>query len=732
MELDVVDAALKYDPAWPIAENINAKVIVSNNITHGYVKSASVYNSVLDNLNVELMPKDEIFELEVSSDIKGPAADILTLFKETSLKDIFGSNIDSWQSTGSYSANISFAMPLVNESVPVIKVGGELYGVGLEKSDANFQLTKLYGDISYTTWNGLAAKKLAGIIWKKKFNADIKTSDKKTIVNINGAIEIAEVQKWLQQPILGFADGTAQVEGELIIANTENGGVELVIRSLLEGVIIDLPKPFFKARQESTIFKARVGLAGSNYPVTLTIGDLAKVSLLSGSKDEKFKAIVVVGEKNLTALPDAGLALTGAVNKVSLEDWLLVIDRYERFAKEVKPFEKEAANSSSSPMFIDGLEIGELDAFGQIINNSIVGLQFIDGRWAANLKHERLRGSILLPSETDQLELNLDYIHLPLNADEFNEVGSSDLLVKKPLGIDIDALGNVDPSQYIPISVVSRSTFINNANLGSWAFNFRPSHSGAVISGIKADINGLRLSGFDSEQGGDLVWSVNNGVMTSDFSGIFEADNIGELFEAQGIAQPIISDRARFIANVNWPGSPAAIALKRVNGDIQIDMHDGQFLQTTGTATGALKLLGVLNFNNLVRRLQLDFSDLYKRGLSYKSVNGIMVFNNGTLEIEEPLHVRGPSSDFKMTGNLDLDQETIAGELVITLPISANLPWIVALVGGVPAAAGTYLASLIFKDQLNKLTSAVYKISGKWSEPAIIFDRLFDTDKKKQ
>ena len=140
----------------------------------------------------------------------------------------------------------------------------------------------------------------------------------------------------------------------------------------------------------------------------------------------------------------------------------------------------------------------------------------------------------------------------------------------------------------------------------------------------------------------------------------------------------------------------------------------------------------MLNFNNLVRRLQLDFSDLYKKGLSYNSVDGIMLFDNGLLKIEEPLHVKGPSSDFKMTGSLDLDQETIVGELVVTLPITSNLPWIVALVGGVPAAAGTYLASLIFKEQLNKLSSAVYTISGTWSEPKIAFDRLFDIKKKKK
>jgi uncharacterized protein (TIGR02099 family) len=726
VELDATDAALKYDPAWPVAENIATKVIVSNGDTRGYVKSATIYDSVLSNINVDVIPKDGIIDLEVSGDIDGPAANILTLFKETSLKEMLGPAVDTWQSTGNYSATINLAMPLVSGAAPKIVITGELHDVDLEKSDANLQFTKLHGDISYTTDNGLSSENIDGGLWGQNFQANIKTLDQQTVVNLKGAIEITEVQQWLQQPVLGFAVGKAQVEGELIIANENDGGVQLKIRSSMNGVAIDLPEPFFKAREEIMIFNANIGLAGGNYPAILSLGDLVTMSLVPGSVNKDFKGVVAVGGEKLAVLPDAGMVLTGSINKVSLEDWLAVIDRYDRFASVAEQAENKTTNQSSSPVSIDGLKIGEFDAFGQTIYHSIVGLQLVDGRWTADMEHERLRGRALLPNKTEQLRLDLDYIYLPLVVDVVSDVETTNRVVEKTIAADIDALGDVDPTQYMSMSVVSRSTFIDDTNLGSWTFKFSPSDSGAIISGIKADVSGMRVSGFDDEQGGDLFWTINNGVMKSEFSGILSANNVGKIFEAQDMAPPIVSEKARFITNVSWTGSPAAITLKGFNGDIQIDMRDGQFLQTAGTATGALKLFGVLNFNNLVRRLQLDFSDLYKKGLSYSSVDGIMLFNNGLLKIEEPLHVRGPSSDFKMTGSLDLDQETIDGELVVTLPITSNLPWVVALVGGVPAAAGTYLASLIFKKQLNKLSSAVYKISGTWSEPVIAFDRLFD------
>ena len=732
VELDATDAVLKYDPGWPIAENIATKVIVSNGITRGYVKSATIYNSVLDNINVEVIPKDGIIELGVSGDIDGPAADILKLFKETSLKDILGSNADTWQSTGHYSANINLAMPLVRGVVPNINIVGELHDVDLEKNNANLQFTKLGGDISYTTQNGLSAKNIDGNFWGRNFQADIKTLEKKTLVNIKGSVEMAEVQEWLQQPILGFAVGLAKVEGELMIANEDNGGVQLAIRSTMKGVAINLPEPFFKAREETMPFKVNVGLASGSIPVTLSLDDLAKMSLLTGSANEQFRAIVSVGGEKVAALPEVGMALTGSVNNVLLDDWLSVIDQYKQFTKVTQKTGSDAASPGANSIFIDDLKVGELNAFGQIVNHSVIGLHFVEGRWMADIEHERLRGKAWLPSDTEQLKLELDYIHLPLVDNTSGDIETADIQKMNPFIEAVDPLVDLDPSQYLDMSVISRVTHVNDIDLGSWAFEFNSSDNGAVISGIKADVSGMRISGFDDEQGGDLYWTTDNGVIKTEFSGILSAGNVGRIFEAQEMAPPIISKKARFVTNVSWAGSPAAIALKRFDGDIQIDMRDGQFLQTDSAAAGALKLLGVLNFNNLVRRLQLDFSDLYKKGLSYNSVDGIMLFDNGVLKIEEPLHVRGPSSDFKMTGSLNLDQETIAGELVVTLPITSNLPWIVALVGGVPAAAGTYLASLIFKEQLNKFSSGVYNISGTWSEPKIVFDRLFDIKKKKK
>jgi uncharacterized protein YhdP len=68
----------------------------------------------------------------------------------------------------------------------------------------------------------------------------------------------------------------------------------------------------------------------------------------------------------------------------------------------------------------------------------------------------------------------------------------------------------------------------------------------------------------------------------------------------------------------------------------------------------------------------------------------------------------------------------VEGELVVTLPVANNLPWVAALTAGLPVAAGVFLLSKVFESQVNRLTSLVYAVGGSWDDPLVKFDRVFD------
>ncbi len=60
--------------------------------------------------------------------------------------------------------------------------------------------------------------------------------------------------------------------------------------------------------------------------------------------------------------------------------------------------------------------------------------------------------------------------------------------------------------------------------------------------------------------------------------------------------------------------------------------------------------------------------------------------------------------------------------------MGSNLPWVAALVGGLPAAAGVYVVSKVFEEQMDSFSSAVYEISGTIQEPELTFKNIFDDE----
>jgi len=133
----------------------------------------------------------------------------------------------------------------------------------------------------------------------------------------------------------------------------------------------------------------------------------------------------------------------------------------------------------------------------------------------------------------------------------------------------------------------------------------------------------------------------------------------------------------------------------------------------------------------LVRRLRFS-DDLLRRGLSYEQINGSLKINDGIVDIVDRLQIIGPASPFQVSGQLDLAQQTIDGNLYITLPLSDNIPWMsgIAVLNNLinwQVAVGVFLFDQIFGDQVDSLTSAQYTLKGPWDGLEPRLNQVFGT-----
>jgi hypothetical protein len=175
--------------------------------------------------------------------------------------------------------------------------------------------------------------------------------------------------------------------------------------------------------------------------------------------------------------------------------------------------------------------------------------------------------------------------------------------------------------------------------------------------------------------------------------------------------------------DVVWPGGPQAFAAEALEGSVRLNLGRGRFVDPPEGTSGTLRMVSFLNLAGIVNRLRL--SHLFEAGIPFDSVQSEAFFHSGTAEVPAMI-VQGASSGFQFSGVTDLVSQTVEGELVVTLPVANNLPWVAALAAGLPIAAGVFVVSKVFQKQVNRFSSGVYKVSGPLDKPGVSFDRIFD------
>jgi len=151
---------------------------------------------------------------------------------------------------------------------------------------------------------------------------------------------------------------------------------------------------------------------------------------------------------------------------------------------------------------------------------------------------------------------------------------------------------------------------------------------------------------------------------------------------------------------------------------LQFDLRNGQITEAKGNSA-LLRLFGILDFNNLFKRLRLDFSDLYKSGITFDKLVGKYHLEDGVAKTQEPLIMRGASADLTAEGSLSLINRTVDKRVDVILPLTGNTPLAAVLLGAPQVAGALFLIDKLIGDKINEATKLSYTLTGPWREPVL-------------
>jgi uncharacterized protein YhdP len=401
------------------------------------------------------------------------------------------------------------------------------------------------------------------------------------------------------------------------------------------------------------------------------------------------------------------LRIKGHAALLQADDWFALVKQYFGGLRP-DPGSGPGAHQARAPLKIavDELRADSVQILAQELHNVVFNLVLESERWALVLTTDWLRGELSQAASGDPLRLAVEYLDL----DRLPEA--------KPYGTGNDTAWDIPT-----VDVTLSNLYQSGQRLGELRFLLHAQSDVFTADSITGELAGL---GLRTGKPGRVAWQRGTDAHT-ELHAEFHFADLGQTLAYFGY-QPIVeTEGGEFKVGLRWPGAPQDFSLSQAQGSMQVDIGSGSFLEATAGATGALRVVSILNLADIVQRLSL--SQMFESGIPFDSVQGEVDVADGMLRIAR-MDVQGGSS-FQFSGVSDLQAKSLEGELVAILPVVNNLPWIAALAASLPVAAGVYVVSQVFNKQVNRLSSAVYTIGGTWNDPEVSFDRIFNNTPEK-
>lgn len=692
---NVTDGILDYTAGWPRLHGIDTDVRFHGRSLQINADAADVFGSNVTGAQVtiaDLTGRPAV--VNVVGSARGPTADVARFIMESPLRNKFGEYLGGIEAEGRSRLDLDLALPLANQPA---RVRGTLYfdDSTLRLKDVDMDIAGIEGALDFHE-SGLRGRGIRAHLLDQPAVIDVRSEREgaayATVFDAQGTADAAAIAKRFFPALASRVEGETPWRGSLKVMSSQKGGTRLQISSPLTGVAIELPEPLAKTVDQ----ERRLTL---NLPLPLK-GRRAMRVRYGAELDAH---LLLASESGGMALRRGELRLGGGTAQLPDEDVLRVHGRVQRLAvaewlglrETVNP---AVAGTATGLLAADVLLTSDvLQVMGQTFNSTTLRARRTPQAWEVELDGPAVAGTSRMSNGESAL-LSAEFARLYLASPASNDA------VGKAAGGDIAS----DPRS-LPNSQVRVNDFrYGKLELGTVALRTLRTEHGMHIESLtgQSPLHKLDVQGR---------WEVENGRQQSAFSIAFDSEDVGGTLRQMGYADVIEDGKMDADMNVTWAGGPGEFALARAAGAISFKIRDGRLLDVN---PGAGRVLGLLSFQALPRRLSLDFSDFFQKGLAFDRIEGDFRVKNGVAETDN-LSMNGPAARIIARGRVGLIDEDYDQRVTVIPNMSAGLPWAGALAGGVATGAAMFLLERLLKQQIDEMGRIEYRVTGPWTAPVV-------------
>ncbi|MEE3029565.1 MAG: YhdP family protein [Pseudomonadota bacterium] len=727
--VDIEQGDFLFAPDWPALNNLDLSLYFVNNALVMESPSATLAGMKISDMSAAIPSFSPDARLIIYANGTGTGDALTALMMDSSLKKSLGKVLnEDVQIGGPLTADIKLDIPFKGKDV-VASGTAHLSNNPVFVATTNMLFDKASGEVSFVNGD-IDASGLQAQFLKQPVNLSLSGRQGDTYdlnVELGGRWHVHPLANYVNTDLTEYIDGESDWNTTVQLSLSNSGfNYTANLTADLTATQSVLPAPFDTPAGSSLplLITSKGDSKASN--VEASLGDNIRFDGVLPHKEMQFsRAHLALGESDIANI-GTGFSISANLPQADVQEWFTTInmllsgkgkDTSTAVAKtnaqsSIQSNESKKANLFGTPSRIFA-KADKLNFAGHSIKDAQLSATERNKDWILDLASPQARATIRINSDLDEqgIEINADYLSLekPVEAVGTTKADSEsgvELATNSAMpNEEGESPYNIDPNTLPPIYFYCQSCGVHGIDLGEITLDIAKEENGLAIRQllVKSDETNVTATGYWKHMGGEIQ-SALNGTLTS--------PDVGQMLKEYGVESGIKDSSANVAFDITWPNAPMDFGFEQLNGNVQWSLSDGYLTELSDKGS---RIFTLFSLNSLVRKLSLDFRDVFAKGFFYDDMGGTLSIVDGKAYTDDT-EIDGGAGEIEITGFTDLNTGGLNYNVSFAPNVTGNLPFLVYFLATPPTA----LAALAIDQVLTSakvISNVNYRVTGTIKDP---------------
>ncbi len=685
------NADFAFSDAWPALNDMNMALQFENDGLTMNAPDATLADIKLNDVTATIIPLTGSADLNIAAGGEGTGEQLAALMTQSSLSASLGNVLSNEvQISGPISTDLTLTIPL-NSAKVVARGTASLNSNVVTLPRLKMTLNDARGKIAFLNEN-ISSESLQASLLGQPVSLAVSGGNIEdgygVDIGANGEWDIAALSSRFSDTLSRYLSGTSDWQANVSVQLPEDGfSYNASITSTLENTQSALPAPFDKPAD--TVKRLAISSVGDQKASTIKalLGDnVAFDGILPHQEMQFSRAHLALGKSDFTGR-GIGLSVSANLPRIDAGSWYTVIDELIGQQQEGDD-EQPALFTVPQRLFIN---TDELIVAGQTLTNVDITAKQNSNNWLLDIDTKQARANVSIYEDFLKrgIRVEADYINLPTWT-------ASDSAEASPA---VKWSAETLPPVY---AFCQQCTLLGNA-LGQVTLDVVRGDNGMVIRQLSTSNKHTQVNASGN-------WNTQTHATT--LTGTLKSDDVGRMLQDLNVNSGIKDSAASIEFTLGWPDSPMDFAVEQLNGDISWRLTDGYLSELSDKGS---RIFTLFSLNSLVRKLSLDFRDVFAKGFFYDDMSGTLSIADGRATTDDTV-IDGGAGEITIKGVTNLAAQKLNYDVSFTPNVTGNLPVLVYFLASPPTA----LAALAIDQVLTSakvISNVNYKVRGTWDNP---------------